>query len=98
MNLQKQDISSILDDLIALPWQGIQVSPRSVITARQFDNVKSTYKYSRSVLNINSQVKTEIDYLDYDRESKIYNKQKSRNNQIHDLRQVPWIGKFMLVV
>jgi hypothetical protein len=86
VDLQKQDINSTLEDLIALPWQGIQVSPRSVITARQLDEVKNTYKYSRSVLNINSQTQTEVDYLDYDREHKIYNDKKLRNNSIHDLR------------
>jgi len=98
VNLQKQDINATLEDLIALPWQGIQVSPRSVITARQLDEVKNSYKYSRTVLNINSQTQTDIDYLDYDRDYAIFDKDKVRDNSIHDLRQVPWIGKFIMVV
>jgi len=37
INLGKSEINALLEDLIALPWGGIQVSPRSVIAARQLD-------------------------------------------------------------
>jgi len=57
-----------------------------VITARQLDEVKNSYKYSRTVLNINSQTQTDIDYLDYDRDNAIFDKDKVRDNSIHDLR------------
>jgi len=71
------------------------MTPRSVITARQLDVEANKYKYSRTVFNINSQKQTEIDSLGYDRDKRI---NKARINSIHDLRQVPWIGKFMMVV
>ena len=77
MNLAKLEINSTLENLVALPWQGIRVSSRSITTTRQLDEATDTFKYGRVLLNTNSQTKTQVDYLDYDREDRIYRGSKS---------------------
>ena len=58
MNLAKLEINSTLENLVALPWQGIRVSSRSITTTIQLDEATDTFKYGRALLNTNSQTKT----------------------------------------
>ena len=58
VNLAKIEINPTLENLIALPWQSVRFSSRSITTARQLDEVTDTFKYGRVVLNTNSQTKT----------------------------------------